>query len=474
MSLRILLINPPHLQKILYNREGRCQQKVSSFSYLMVPMSLIYVASLLRENGFAVRVIDYMAQKNAHIKQVLADVRAYSADLIFTSIVFPTCYNDFQIIQHIRNATGAHLSAIGLMGSLLPEESLSNSTLDSVIRGEPEETSLELAIALRDKRELAGIRGISCKIDGEIIHNPPRCFIKNLDALPFPARDLIDQAAYTLPINRRPYTFIIPSRGCTKSCIFCEVRLYYGNQLRLRSIPNVMEEIREIVHKTDITDIEIFSDNLTLNRNFVVDFCNGILENGLKIRWMANSRVDTVDKELLQLMRKAGCTGLAFGIESCNQTVLDNIKKGTTLENIKNAISWAKQEGIKVLAHMIIGLPGDTKETIKENVTILNRLNPDFVGYYFAIPYPNTEFYELAVRNNWLKEKRWDRFELDSCIVETSSLSRQELKKARLYCYWKFFLRLATVKKIAKEVRSFKEAIDILKSLFYILKEWVF
>jgi radical SAM superfamily enzyme YgiQ (UPF0313 family) len=440
----------------------------------MVPMSLIYVGSLLRENGFAVKVIDYMAEKSVGIEKIQADIRAYSPDLIFISIVFPTCYNDFQITQHIRNSSDAHLSSIGLMGTLLPEECLSGSVLDSVVRGEPEKTCLELAVALRDKKGLKGIRGISFKADGKIIHSPEQSFIENLDALPFPGRDLINQSAYTLPINRRPYTFIIPSRGCTKSCIFCEVKDYYGNKLRLRSIASVMKEIGEVVSKTKITDIEILSDNFTLNRNFVVDFCNGILENGFKINWMANSRVDTVDQELLHLMKKAGCTGLALGIESFSQTILSNIKKGTTVESIKNAISWAKQEGIRVLAHMIIGLPGETKETIKESITILNRLDPDFVGFYFAIPYPNTEFYELAVRNNWLKEKRWDRFELNSCIVETSSLSRQELKKARLYCYWKFFLRLTTVKKIAREARSFRVSIDILKSLFYILKDWVF
>lgn len=474
MKNKVLLINPPHLKNIRFNREGRCQQKVSSFAYLMVPMSLIYTAGMLRKNDFSVHVIDYMTEKDSGLKKVTDDIKAFSPDIIFISITIPSCYNDFQIVKFIRGLTAAHLASIGLMGSVLPEETLRDSELDSVIKGEPELASLELASRLREGKDFHEIEGISFKLGKEIIHNPLRQPIEDLDTLPFPARDLINQNAYTLPINRRPYTFIIPSRGCYHRCIFCQVKDYYGNKLRFRSISNIMEEVGEIIDRFGIKDIEIFSDNFTLDRSFVIDFCEGILKNGFKIRWMANSRVDAVDEKLLGLMKKAGCVGVSFGIESCSSTILENAKKDTTVEDIRNAVKWTKEKGIKVLAQMIIGLPGETKETIRETVRTLIELDPDFVQFNFAIPYPNTEFYEWAVKNSRLKEERWDCFELDSCIMETDALSIKGLKRMRVYAYMKYYLRFSTIKKAIREIKGLKDCVNFLRDSLNFFKEWVF
>lgn len=471
--LKVLLLNPPHLNSVKFNREGRCQQRVSSFGYLMVPMSLIYIAALLRENGFSVEVIDSMAENKLYIDKFLSRLENTNPGLIIVSLSTPTFLNDVKIVELIKNRIPAHISAIGLHSTVLSSSALSDSGFDSMIRGEPELTSLRLAQALENNTGLEGIEGLSYKRNKEILHNPDRPLIDKLDILPFPAREMLDLRQYRLPTNGEIYTFIIPSRGCWHDCIFCQVRDYYGNRLRLRSIENIMAEIKDITSRFKIRNIEMFSDNFTLDRAFVVKFCEALLEKGLKIEWMANSRVDSVDYPLLSLMKKAGCCGIAYGVESGNQHVLDMARKRITVEQTRMAFYWSNKAGIKTLAQVILGLPGETRSTIKQTLDFLIKVDPDFVQFNCAVPFPGTELHNLACRNKWIGETDWVFFELNSAIIGTEKLPAAEIRRLRVRLYFRFYFRIGYLKKIFRHMKDVKSAWNIIICTYRFFTDWV-
>lgn len=365
------------------------------------------------------------------------------------------------------------MTAIGAHVTALPEESLRASRLDSVIRREPEMTADCLVDALEKRGHLSGVTGTSYRTETGIIHNKDRPFVENLDELPFPARDLIDNEKYTMPISNEPYTLVIASRGCPHQCIYCTAHLYYGHKLRLRSPDNVLDEIEEIVGKFGTKDVTLWSDTFTLDRNFVTEICQRIEERGLEFRWMANSRVDRVDPDLLHTMKSAGCTMLSFGVESGCQEILNNIKKKTTLEQIKNAFTWCHEAKIETIAHFVLGLPGENKDTVKQTLQLAKNIKPDYAQFYGAIPFPGTRFYQLAKENFWLVTDDWTKYELNQTVVSTPELSAAELDKAKRAAFKGFYLRPNYMLKRLGQVRSVREGLNLPKQSLNFMKEWV-
>ena len=470
--MKVLILNPPAYEGIKFIREGRCEQRLSSFQYVMVPISLPSIAAVLRKSGHEVKIVDSIVE-NYTEKQVKEEVEKFRPALVLVDMSTATFYGDLETIKKVKEVNGCHLTAIGTHVTSLPEDSLKTSLLDSVIRGEPEETALELANTLDNGCNLAHVKGISFKENGKVITNPARPFIKDLDSLPFPARDLIKNEKYTMPISNRPYTLVITSRGCPNQCIYCTAHQYYGHKLRLRSPQNIIDEIEEVVKEHGVKDITMWSDTFTLDRAFVIDICNEIKKRGLKFRWMANSRVDKVDPELLALMKSSGCKMLSFGVESGCQTILDNVRKKTTIEQIKKAFKWCRQAKIETIAHFVFGLPGETKETLEETLDLLKKIKPDYAQFYGAIPFPGTKFYELAKKRGWLVTKDWSKFELNQNIVSTPSLSVEELRKAKEKAFRAFYFRPAYILKRLTRLRSVKEIINVPKQSLSFVKEWV-
>ena len=235
-----------------------------------------------------------------------------------------------------------------------------------------------------------------------------------------------------------------------------------------------MFEIEEIVGKFNITDIAILSDNFTLNKDFVVQFCEGLLNKKLKISWIANSRVDTVDYPLLSLMKKAGCYGLSYGVESGNQHILDKAKKNITIAQTEEAFYSSRKVGIRTLAQVILGLPVENKSTIKKTLDLLIKINPDFVQFNCAVPYPGTELYELMLEKNHIEEDSWEFFEANSPLLNIDGLSTEEIKRQRILCYLIFYCRPKYLIKLCKVLgKDIKVNKRIIKGLRKYIQEWV-
>ncbi|MEK7142964.1 MAG: radical SAM protein [Patescibacteria group bacterium] len=471
--MKVLILNPPVKNHEKFIREGRCEQRASSFQYLMVPISLPSIAALLREKGFEVKVIDSMAEELDFIEAIDA-IEKFNPRFIITNFSTATYPTDKDFTFELKKAIPKiHITAIGVHVTSLPGETLRETALDSVIRGEPEITTLELAEAIAQRKNLKRIKGLSYRSNPAIVHNPDREFIADLNILPFPARDLLKNERYKMPVYNRPYTLVVTARGCPNNCSFCTASLYYGTKIRYRKISSVLDEVEEIIKIHHINDITFWADTFTFDRDYVLAICQGIKERGLKFRWMANARVDRVDLELLNIMRKSGCQIISYGVESGVQKILNNIGKNITLKEIRQAFLWTRQAGIESAAHIIFGLPGETEETIRKTIKFVLALNPDYVQFYSAIPFPGTRFYHQALENGWLVASSWQDFEVGKNVISTPELSLPQLAKWRKRAYLQFYLRPAYIfSKMKKFIHQPRDFWPFIKQAVSFLKDW--
>jgi radical SAM superfamily enzyme YgiQ (UPF0313 family) len=471
--MRVLILNPPAREGVRFVREGRCEQRLSSFQYNMIPISIPSTAALLRREGHEILILDAIAG-DLSVEAASARARDFGPGLVLVNVSTPTFRHDAEAAAGIvAGIPGAFTAAYGVHVSALPEESLAETSLDAVIRGEPEVTAAELARAIENNLSLTEVAGLSFRdSEGKIRHNPDRPFLDDLDSIPPPALDLVDHSLYPAPVSGEPHTLIVTSRGCPYPCTFCSAHIYYGTRLRLRSPKLIVDEIEQLQHRDGISLFTFWSDTFTLKRDHVVAICREIMGRGLTIRWMCNSRVDRVDPELLKLMAAAGCQVISYGVESGDQAILDNIRKGTTVGQIEDAFRQTREAGIRSAAHVILGLPGETEETVKKTIALVKRIRPDYVQYYGAIPFPGTAFLEQARREGWLATDDWDEFEIGSNVVSTPALSAAELGRWRRRAYLSFYLRPSYMLERLGDVRSPADAFNLFRAGLSFLRDW--
>ncbi len=273
--------------------------------------------------------------------------------------------------------------------------------------------------------------GISWRRSGQVTVNPPRPFIAELDDLPIPLHHLLPFNRYRMPLIKGAFTFIVTSRGCPAGCTFCIKHVSYQNSVRIRSAERIVEEL-EVLDKLGIHSIHMYADLFTVNRDQVMDMCRLIGERGLKVRWTCNSRVDYVDEEMLTAMAKAGCWFISWGLESANEQILKHARKGITQEKVKQALQWSKKAGIKNWGYFIIGLPGETEQTIRETIDYAKRLPLDIALFHIAAPHPGTPFFFEVAKNGWFRKgTRWEQVDMDKETV----LDYPDLPAERLM-YW--------------------------------------
>ncbi len=279
--------------------------------------------------------------------------------------------------------------------------------------------------------QLGSIKGLGWRRAGEVTVNWDRLFLKNLDDLPVPMHHLLPLDKYRMPMIKGPYTFIVTSRGCPAGCTYCIKHVSYQYSVRLRSAEKLHAEIQQL-YDLGVHHIHMYADLFTVNRDQVVELCRLLIEKGPKITWTANSRVDYVDEEMLMLMGKAGCNLISWGIESGNEMVLKKAHKGYRMEQADSALRWAKKAGIKNWGYFIIGLPGETVETIKQTMALSKKLPLDIVLFHVAAPYPGTPFFFEVVENNWFRPGTdWEEVDMDQATV----LDYPDLK-AEDILYW--------------------------------------
>src|SRR5262245_36603535 len=278
---------------------------------------------------------------------------------------------------------------------------------------------------------LAAIKGLGWRRGGEIVINPDRPFFRSLDDLPMPLHHLLPLDRYRMPMIKGPYTFIVTSRGCPAGCKYCIKHVSYQYSVRLRSPEKLLEEM-QLLHGLGVHHIHMYADLFTVNRDQVVELCKLIIDSGLGVSWTCNSRVDYIDEEMLHLMGRAGCMLIAWGIESGNETVLKRAHQGYKMEQAHRALRWAHESGIKNWGYFIIGLPGETVQTIQETISVSKALPLDIALFHVAAPYPGTPFFFEVVENGWFRPgTNWEEVDMDQVTV----LDYPDLKAEDLV-YW--------------------------------------
>jgi radical SAM superfamily enzyme YgiQ (UPF0313 family) len=405
-------------------------------------LGLGYLAAVLEKNQYQVDVIDCqvlklsledfkseISKRQPNIVGVTSSTLTYKAALKLVKIAKEACPDCITI------AGGPHVT-------FWDDKALEECPeLDIVVRKEGENTMLELVQRIEAEKIYNDVVGITCRKDGKIIRNPDRQYIEDLDSLPFPARHL-------WPMDRlREYEdilYLATSRGCVYWCEFCTTVRMHGRKYRIRSPKNVADEL-EFLHKTYGNSKFTFCDDaFTVDQSRTVALCNEIQKRGLKIEWNCGTRVDMLTKDLLAKMKEAGCISVWFGVESGSQQVLDAMKKGITPELTMKVFSWVRELGLKPIPNVILGFPGETKESAWKTIKFVEKISPDEVGFYnVATPFPGTPMYDLVKEKGWLRVTDFDMYDTTKPIFETPSLSMKDLGKLREGAFHHFYLRRA-------------------------------
>ncbi|MGB3715254.1 MAG: radical SAM protein [Candidatus Promineifilaceae bacterium] len=456
-AVDVVLANPPTPDGGLWIRTQHRVGRRSRENMVWPQVSLAQMAALLHP-VYSVSVIDANAERMswAEYTEILDEL---SPKYYLTQVTAPTLENDMYGC-FLAKARGAATIAFGTHVTPIPVETLRHyPALDYVLIGEPDLTLRDLIDHLEDRFELRsadiellfeksdpgyqpsgqgerssilpGIKGLAWRKGEEITVNLPRPFISNLDDLPEPMHELLPLSKYRMPLIKGPFTFIVTSRGCPAGCTYCIKHVSYQYTTRLRASEKLMKEMWNL-KGLGIHNVHMYADLFTVNRDQVVDLCRRMIDEQINIKWTCNSRVDYVDEEMLQLMGQAGCRLISWGIESGNEQILRNVRKGAYPEKAERALRWAKKAGIMNWGYFIIGLPGETEETIRQTIDFSKKLPLDIALFHVAAPYPGTPFFFEVVKKGWFRKgTRWEQVDMDRETV----LDYPELPAERLL-YW--------------------------------------
>jgi radical SAM superfamily enzyme YgiQ (UPF0313 family) len=438
----VLFVNPPSPDGHIYIRDlHRCGRR-SREGTIWPQTSLASLAAVAQNSGYTANLLDCIASDiswQQYLDYIKKAKPKWTIVIAIPSVVLHDIYATY-IGKRFDSKTvvvGPHITAI-------PEKIMEAfPTIDYGILGEAEQTLAELLNAVDNCNDLKHIKGLVYRKNGQLVQNEKRALIENLDSLAMPLYELLPIDKYSLPYIGKRYTSVLHSRGCPFSCSFCRQIVMWKCKPRFRSPDIIIEELKYL--KTlNISNIIFHSDTFTINKENVLEICNKIIDNKLKIRWICNAREDTVDTEMLKWMKKSGCWMINYGLESGVQEILDNCNKGknATIEKAREAVLMTKRAGIKVWAYFMIGLPGETPMTIKQTSRFARSLPLDMVNFSVATPYPGTPFYEQAIENNWLKSVEWEDFDQNySAIIGYPELSGEQMIQGVKRCYIEWFAR---------------------------------
>ncbi|MFH1711033.1 MAG: radical SAM protein [Nanoarchaeota archaeon] len=464
--MKILLVNPNIKRKI-----GKSLRASPS----LPPMGISYLAAVLRKERHDVKILD-MNALNMQPLEIIGYLKIFSADVVGFSVTCPAIYRVFKMAEKIKEIyPDTTIILGGPHPSSLPEESIEKKFVDFVIMGEGEQTILELIKEIEGKKRFASVEGIAFQKNGKVLYTAKRERICDLDSLPFPAIDLLPLERYKS--NETKYSkfmTILTSRGCPGKCNYCNKQVF-GDCCLMRSAENIIKEIEFLIKKYGYREFHIVDDLFTNDRKRIVKFCNMVIDRKLNIKWKCGNgvRVGSVDLELLKLMKKAGCYSLGFGIESGSQQILNNMKKGQTLEQCENAVRWAKKAGINTVGFFMLGNLGEDEKTMQETIDFAKKIDVDIAQFMILTPYPKTPIREVIEKEGKIFENNWENYgQLGGVAIFEHGKLKKELmekmyKKAYKEFYWrpeyilKRIFRRRTLNELKGEINGFLTLIEM-------------
>ena len=472
----VLLINPPPIDGSSWTREGRCQEKEDILGTVKPPLSLALIAALLRDNKIYFKLLDATALnlRSDEIYNRLIESEFHPTVIVYCTTTATICA-DTESLSLLKKKFNARLVAFGAHLSGVPEETLEKILdIDIGIIGEPEYTVLDL---LENDHfvNLDKVNGIVWRDGKQICVNNNRRWIEDLNQLPQPAWDLLPLEKYVLPFTNERYLMVETSRGCPFACDFCVASLNHGTRFREKRPETVVNEIEDLKKKFNIKNFNLFGDTVTLNKKFVENFCDELIKRNLNVRWLTNTRADTIyDLDLVRKMKASGCWMLSIGIESYSEKTREDMHKKLETDKIKQSIELLRKIGIISFGFFIYGYPGETEKDMDETTKFALSLPLDYANFYPAVPYPGTAFYNKCVSDGSLYHNSWNKMEYSSYIIRTNDLNEQRVKKAISHAYLSFYLRPKFLRKHIMNVGLGNFLSGLLKYGLKFLGKYVF
>ncbi len=469
-GIKVVLANPPTNDGELVIREGRCEQSGGLWATVWPPLTLATAAAFLENRGHRVSLYDCPVQEISPT-DFINDLRNSNPDLIVLNVSTPTLNSDLILSEQLkRYLPDSHVIAIGTHVSALPDHVMRDFPfLDAVVIGEPEITISEIADAIAENGSFDSINGVLYRSETRLIRNPPRRFMENLNNLPVPSWHLVDLDKYLLPIYERRFLMISSGRGCPFGCSFCAAQTYYGSRLRLRSPSHIVKEIQTVKSRYGVSDFLFWTETFTLAKEQVLELCDLIISEKLDIKWTCNSRVDAIDMEILTRMKEAGCWMISFGIESASPHVLKKAGKQLNLESIFRAVKLAHNAGLQVTGHFILGLPGETVDSLQRTIGFAERLGVDFAQFYCAVPFPGSRLFEEALENGWIESMDWEKFDQTIANMSFPELTSDSVMTIRNRAIKRFYFRPGNIFRTLRRIDS----IDEFKTLLRMFAQFV-
>jgi anaerobic magnesium-protoporphyrin IX monomethyl ester cyclase len=455
--MRILLLNPPA-------RRPQYQ------SIVVPPLGLMYVGSALKNAGFDVTIKDAFAE-GMDWPAYAEYIESEKPDILGIGGMSPVIDTAFKAIKIARPHTryiimgGPHLSLYRQqIFDQCPE-------VDIGVVGEGEETAVSLMKALESGSSMDGIDGVITRN----ISNPDRKMIPDIDSLPMPDRGMIPKHLYRYPLSKhRPVTTVFSSRGCPYGCTFCD-KSTFGSTWRARSVDNVLAELDEIINCHRIKSVIFYDDLFTVKKERVVGICEEILKRSYKLDWKCEGRVNLVDPEVLKLMKRAGCSMIAYGVESANQTGLDYLNKNISTDQVIRAFDLTAKAGIRTMAYFILGIPVEAYEDELKTIALAKKIRATYAQFSILSPYYGTKIYADAVQKAWYREidaqNPMDK-DLKRPVVISENWDEEKLKKILKTAHREFYLRPGYMFQQMLSITSFNQIISYLRE-FYNVISWM-
>lgn len=464
--MRILLINPS--QSNVYG---------VAMPQVYPPLGLMYIAAVLEKDRHDIRLADIDAEgiSNEVLVGILKEFRPELVGFSCTTSTFDNALENTRIVKKEKNVP---VVFGGIHPTICPKGVIKHAEIDFIVKGEGEQTVLEFLRELENDKKFEKVNGLWFKREGKIVQNPDRELIEDLDTLPFPARHLLRNPERYVPADAldKPITSILSTRGCFGQCTYCCTKQIFGMKFRKRSIENILREIEYCIKNLGIKEFHIADDNFTADKKRTLEFCKAIKNKNYKVRFVFFNglRADCVDRERLEALKSIGVISLGFGVESGNQTILNNIKKNITKEKVREAYKLAKEIGFETWGFFMMGLPGETEETINDTINFAKELDPDFAKFLILKPYPGSEVFRELDSKGLIFDKNYKNYGVYTGPVHNlESLSAADILYWQRKAYSSFYLRPSKIIKHILRIRSWTQLKFNLHSTKYIVTKFL-
>lgn len=455
---RVLLINPPRLHEIVGNNPSIIEEERG----YNPPLGLLYLAAAIEKEGHhQVSVLDCQVERldYASLRERIA---GSAPDVVGITAMTLTLLDVVKTLAVVKSAVPGVVTVLGGPHvHLFPQETIGLDPVDFLVLGEGEHTFLRLLDDMDDLEALHEIPGLVFRIDGAIVSTGAPPLIEDLDSVPNPARHLVPYQRYSSLLTKGSIaTTVFTSRGCPYLCSFCD-RPHLGHRFRARSPENVVNELDACV-RMGIRDFLFYDDTFSVDRNRAKAICDGIVKRGLDIGFDIRARVDTIDEEMIRKLRRAGCTGIHYGVEAGTPHVLEALNKRITIDEVQEAFALTRRHGVAILAYFMIGNPSETRDDIHTTFSVMKRLNPDYVHLTILTPFPGTRIYAEALERGIIARDVWREFAASPSADFTPPhwgefLTREELSKLLIAGYRQFYLRPGYIARRLLKLRSLGE-----------------